>query len=226
MGLRALFLDAGNTLVFPSYERTLAPLHSRGISVTREQIRDAERAARRFRDAHASLESAADADHRYWDIYYDHLLSTMGLRSAELQAELVAAARVSMNWRRIEPDTCEILLRLRKVVKTGLISNSDGHIAELIGEVGLADCFDSITDSSRVGFQKPDRRIFEAALESLGVAAAEAMYVGDVYSIDYLGARNAGMQAMLLDAYGVYCRNGVPRVESLCVLEHIVSCSL
>lgn len=157
-----------------------------------------------------------------WDIYYDHLLSTIGERDPELRAELVAAARVSTNWRRVEPDIREILQRLRNVVRTGLISNSDGHIAELIGQVGLADCFDSITDSSRVGFQEPNRRIFEAALESLDVAAAEAMYIGDVYSIDHLGARNAGMQAMLLDVCGVYCGNGVPRVESLRALEQMV----
>ncbi len=87
--MRALFLDAGNTLVFPNYERTLAPLHSRGILAAREQICDAERAARRFRDANASLESAADVDQRYWDIYYDHLLSTIGQRDPELRAELV-----------------------------------------------------------------------------------------------------------------------------------------
>ena len=41
------------------------------------------------------------------------------------------------------------------------------------------------------------------------------LYVGDVYSVDYLGAQGAGMQAMLMDVPGAYRNKGVPRVESL-----------
>ena len=42
-----------------------------------------------------------------------------------------------------------------------------------------------------------------------------SLYVGDVYSVDYLGATGAGMQALLMDVPGAYRDNGVPRVESL-----------
>jgi FMN phosphatase YigB (HAD superfamily) len=47
----------------------------------------------------------------------------------------------------------------------------------------------------------------------------ESVYVGDVYSVDYLGARNAGMDAVLFDIAGAYCDRGLPRVESLEQLE-------
>jgi FMN phosphatase YigB (HAD superfamily) len=43
----------------------------------------------------------------------------------------------------------------------------------------------------------------------------ESLYVGDVYSVDYLGAIGAGMQAILMDVSGAYRENGLPRVESL-----------
>ncbi len=49
--------------------------------------------------------------------------------------------------------------------------------------------------------------------------ADESLYVGDVYSVDYVGARNAGMQAVLFDLAGAYRDRELPRVESLEQLE-------
>ena len=79
----------------------------------------------------------------------------------------------------------------------------------------IADCFLSITDSGLVGYEKPHREIFRQALASLKAKPEESLYVGDVYSVDYLGATGSGMQAVLMDASGAYADKGVPRVESL-----------
>jgi FMN phosphatase YigB (HAD superfamily) len=49
--------------------------------------------------------------------------------------------------------------------------------------------------------------------------AEESLYVGDVYSVDYVGARNVGMQAVLFDVAGAYRDRELPRVESLAQLE-------
>jgi putative hydrolase of the HAD superfamily len=49
-----------------------------------------------------------------------------------------------------------------------------------------------------VGVAKPDRRLFEAALELAGVSAAEALHVGDSYEEDVVGARAAGIEPVLL----------------------------
>ena len=57
--------------------------------------------------------------------------------------------------------------------------------------------------------------IFEKALASVGARAAESLYVGDVYAVDYQGATRAGMQAVLFDVCGAYREKGYPRVESL-----------
>src|SRR2546423_15622480 len=56
-----------------------------------------------------------------------------------------------------------------------------------------------VLDSSAIGVEKPDPRIFRMALERSGLAPDEAVYIGDIYSIDVVGARAAGMQAVLLD---------------------------
>jgi putative hydrolase of the HAD superfamily len=100
-----------------------------------------------------------------------------------------------------------------------VISNADGKIAEVLEHCGIADCFETITDSGIVGKEKPDPAIFEAAVRSLGVSAPESLYIGDVYSVDYLGATRFGMQAVLFDVAGAYRDRGFPRVESLEELE-------
>jgi putative hydrolase of the HAD superfamily len=75
-----------------------------------------------------------------------------------------------------------------------------------------------VLDSALVGVEKPDPAIFRAALTALGVAAEEALYVGDLYEVDVVGARAAGIEAVLLlpnaAAPGPECR----RVESLVAL--------
>lgn len=216
MGWRAIFFDAGNTLIFPTPELFLAPLRLRRIAVTQEQLFTAERYAKKLQDEAATHGSV---DHSFWNHFYSHLLGEVGLEDAELQRELIAAARDSHSWMAVEPGTREALLRLKQRFRLGVISNADGRIAQLFAKLGLADCFDSIIDSGVVGYEKPDSRIFAEAMRSLAARADESVYVGDIYSVDYTGASAAGMTAVLFDRAGAYRDSGLPRVESLGELE-------
>jgi putative hydrolase of the HAD superfamily len=94
----------------------------------------------------------------------------------------------------------------------GVISNSNGSVRAILEETGLAAHLDFIIDSSLVGVEKPDPRIFHLGLREAGVAAAEAVYIGDLYSVDVLGARAAGLDGILLDPGGFWaprdCRLG------------------
>jgi HAD superfamily hydrolase (TIGR01549 family) len=119
----------------------------------------------------------------------------------------------------MRPGTREALLRLAEKYRLAVISNADGKIAEVLGRSGIADCFETITDSGIVGKEKPHPAIFEAALSSMKVAPQESLYIGDVYSVDYLGATRFGMRGMLFDVAGAYRDKGLPRVESLDELE-------
>jgi len=103
-------------------------------------------------------------------------------------------------WTELEPDA-EAALRLARAegLRTAVISNSNGTIADILAELGLARHVEFVIDSSTVGVEKPDPRIFRLALERAGVAAHESVYVGDLYSIDVVGARAAGLRAILLD---------------------------
>jgi FMN phosphatase YigB (HAD superfamily) len=103
-----------------------------------------------------------------------------------------------------------------------VISNADGKIEEVLNRCNIADCFHTITDSGLVGYEKPHPEIFRQALESMKAAPEESLYVGDVYSVDYLGATGAGMQGVLMDVPGAYTNRGVTRVESLQSLRSIL----
>jgi putative hydrolase of the HAD superfamily len=74
-----------------------------------------------------------------------------------------------------------------------------------------------------VGVEKPHPEIFRQALQAMNAAPDESVYVGDLYSVDYLGATGAGMQAILMDVPGAYRDRGVPRVESLEELNSLLS---
>ena len=72
-------------------------------------------------------------------------------------------------------------------------------MAGILQGLGLGRHLDFVIDSSQVGVEKPDPRIFRIALERAGMAATDAVYVGDLYSVDVLGARAAGLNAILMD---------------------------
>jgi putative hydrolase of the HAD superfamily len=125
----------------------------------------------------------------------------------------------SANWDQILPGTREALERIRTRYAIAVISNADGRIDAVLSRCGICDCFASITDSGNVGHEKPHPEIFAAALRDMKADPAESLYVGDVYSVDYIGARKAGMDAVLFDVSGAYRGRELPRVESLAELE-------
>jgi putative hydrolase of the HAD superfamily len=214
---QAIFFDVGNTLLFPDRQRILAPLHERGFAPSLERLHAIERRTKTEFDA--ILQQDGRADHGFWFLFYSHLLEELGLQDDPLRDALVGATRISANWSDIRPGTREILQRIGRHHELAVISNADGKITDVLERCGIAGCFLTITDSGLVGHEKPHPAIFAAALRAMNVAPEESLYVGDVYSVDYLGAIRAGMQAMLFDVAGAYREAGLPRVESLEELE-------
>ena len=211
--LTTIFFDAGNTLVFANRERTLAPLHTRGIRPTAQELYAAEREAKAELDRASG--NAPYTDRQFWGTYYSRLLNSLDIEDSELHDALVAATRRSENWNVVLPGTRETLLQLGRKYRLGVISNSDGGMETLLRNCGLGECFLAYTDSGNVGCEKPNPAIFRAALDQLSARPENSLYVGDVYSVDYLGATRAGMQGMLFDVSGSYRESGLPRVESL-----------
>ncbi|MBI3325500.1 MAG: HAD-IA family hydrolase, partial [Nitrospinae bacterium] len=105
-------------------------------------------------------------------------------------------------WR-VFPEVMEVLPRLKeRGFVTGVISNWDTRLGPLLEGLGLMRYLDHVVLSAEVGWEKPHRRIFEAALTRAGVPPAQALHVGDNYQQDVVGARDAGMQAVWLRRRG------------------------
>jgi len=116
----------------------------------------------------------------------------------------------------VYPDVFPTLATLRqRGIRLGIISNWDLTLDEHVDSLGLRPYLDTVVGSQAVGSEKPERRIFDIALERLGVTAAAAMHVGDAYQADVVGARRAGITPVLLDRHNLMPQADCARVCSL-----------
>lgn len=213
---RYIFFDVGNTLLFPNRVRLLAPLPE-----DQHPTLDAWQALeRRTKHEFDQGQMEGRVDHSFWWTFHTHLLQQLNTMDEAIRDTLVINTQNSANWDQILPGTREVLERIKQQYSIAVISNSDGKIDAVLRRCGIVDCFACITDSGIVGQEKPHPAIFEAALSEMHADPADSLYVGDVYSVDYVGATNVGMQAVLFDVAGTYRERDFPRVESLPALEH------
>ena len=206
--MRAVIFDAGNTLLRMNYAIIAEHLGTRGRAVTVEQVEEAELRARVRLDPHLAPGSSTESTvthGRYLRYLLDHLAIT-----EEAEIDAIARWRRGYNlpvglWNRADPEAIGAVRRVRGAgLVAGVISNSNGSVRSILEETGLAAHLEFIIDSSVVGVEKPDPRIFHLGLREAGVEADEAAYVGDLYSVDVLGARAAGLEGILLDPRGFW----------------------
>jgi putative hydrolase of the HAD superfamily len=198
-----MFFDAGNTLIRMDYRVITAELARLGCHVTLPDLERAEWRARVRLDA--SFAPGASTEHPdTGERYLRLILDELGVRDATIATALGDWRRrynAPMGlWTDMEPEA-DAALRLARErgLRPAVISNSNGTVADILAHLGLTQYLDFVIDSSKVGVEKPDPRIFRLALERSGVQADEAVYVGDLYSIDVVGARGAGLRAILMD---------------------------
>jgi HAD superfamily hydrolase (TIGR01549 family) len=210
--LRAIFFDAGNTLVRMNYAAIAARLAALGQPATPEGVQRAEWRARVrvdddvFARPGTSTESAASRAS-----YLQLLLEELGMADEAILQAMTA-------WRRdynapvglfdvVDPEgKAAVALARSAGLQVGVISNSNGTVRGLLKSLGLGQQLDFVIDSFEVGVEKPDARIFALALARARLEAREAIYVGDLYSVDVCGARGAGIDAILLDPGGHWGR--------------------
>jgi len=217
----AVLFDAGGTLLRIDYEFLRACARSpflsdaalaRGEAAVRREIdrREAQTGGPRERDA----DRVAG--------YFRAVLERAGLdrAAADAAAPALAAEHARSNlWRVAMPGAAHALAQLRtRGFRVGVVSNADGRVAELLEAAGLAHHLEAIVDSHLEGVEKPDPEIFRRALARLGVPAARTAYVGDIFAIDVLGARAAGLAPILIDETGGYADVECPRIAALAEL--------
>jgi HAD superfamily hydrolase (TIGR01509 family) len=217
--VRAVFLDAGNTLVGIDYAVIVERLRGDGHRVSLAQVRLAEQHARVRLDPWLAAAGSTERPDTF-RLYYRYALEGLGIAwdaAAERAVEDLRHAKPPYGlFSVLVPEAPAVLDALRGGgLRLAVVSNSNGTVAELLGVLGLASRVDAIVDSGVVGAEKPDPKIFACAAAAVGVRPEEAVHVGDLYSVDVAGARAAGCRAILLDPAGAWTGVDCPTAPDL-----------
>lgn len=115
------------------------------------------------------------------------------------------------------PETVEVLAELkRRKLKVGVISNFDDRAYSVMRSLNILHFFDAVTLSSETGYCKPNREIFDAAVQALAMPPSEILLVGDSLHDDVEAAIRAGLSAILIDRRDRHPSvSHVPRITSL-----------
>ncbi|KAF0108860.1 MAG: phosphatase of the haloacid dehalogenase (HAD)-like hydrolase family [Anaerolineaceae bacterium] len=207
--MKVIFFDLGSTLIYakdPWAEffrlgdaALLRALRHAGLPLVGETFH-AENGT--FIDRYYAQYMPTDTTERTAFSVLREILAEKGYRNVPdpiLRAALDALYAVTnRNWY-AEEDALPTLAALRDAgYRLGLISNTsdDAHVQDLVDRNGFRPYFESVTTSAGLGIRKPDRRIFQAALDHFRVPPAAAAMVGDMLEADVLGANGMGMYSI------------------------------
>jgi putative hydrolase of the HAD superfamily len=212
--------DAGNTLVRIDPERMVSVYRDADVALDRDRFQEAELRARSV--LHAGVQSGhKGTEPEVWRAYFERLFSLTGVPPAALDAVSAGVRRehaADHLWTSAVPGTTETLVALSEAgYRLGVVSNADGRMEMALERAGVRELVEFVIDSEAVGLEKPDPGIFEVGCEALGLPPEACVYVGDLYPVDYLGARAAGLQAVLVDPLGVHTERAdtVPNLQQL-----------
>jgi putative hydrolase of the HAD superfamily len=216
---RAVLLDALGTLLdLPApWPALVEQLGARGVDVSLDEARAALLAEivyyRAHHDEASDRERLADLRARCTGV----LAAALPARARvlpDLEAVLLASLRFAPY-----PDVPGTLAELRgRGTKLVVVSNWDVSLHDVLEDTGLAPLLDGAITSAEHGRAKPDPSIFAAALDMAGVAAHEALHVGDSLEADVDGAIAAGIAPVYLSRSGADGPLGVRTVASLAEL--------
>lgn len=213
-----IFLDAGGVLCHPSWIRVAEAMARHGAPVTAAVLAAAEQRATHELDQ-AAVIGATDDRSRGW-LYFNLVLKHAGVpqsaATAAALAELREYHKAENLWEHVEPDVEPALAALReRGLRLVVVSNANGRLRHLFDRLQLTRWFDHLLDSHDWGVEKPDPQLFRLALQQARAEAGRTVHVGDLYHVDVMGARRAGLRdAVLFDMAGLYGGVDCPRVSS------------
>lgn len=128
-------------------------------------------------------------------------------RLSDTECEKAVAAISANYWRNykancyVEDEIKTVLAELHSKYGCGIVSNFMVHegVEELLYDHGIADYFEFVVTSIKVGWRKPHREIYDTALKLSEVDKEEILFIGDDYICDYVGPTEYGFNAVLLD---------------------------
>jgi putative hydrolase of the HAD superfamily len=216
--LEHVFLDAGGVLVFPNWTRVSVGLARHGVEIPAARLAAVEPRAKQRLDLGATVQSTNDHQ-RGW-LYFNLVLLEAGVPPSEATDAALAELHIyhaQRNlWESVPEDVPQALDKLRSLgLRLAVVSNANGTLRSVFDRLGLSGHVDILFDSHIEGVEKPDPRFFQIALERTGAHKETTVHVGDLYNVDVLGARAAGIQGVLLDTADLYRGYDCRRVRTL-----------
>ncbi|MBA2505864.1 MAG: HAD family hydrolase [Thermoleophilaceae bacterium] len=204
-------LDALGTLVYlePPGPRLRGLLAEQGVAVSEEQAQEAIGAEIGYYLAHHMEAGTPEGLEALRDRCAAVISDVLGRR---VERETMLAALRFKPFDDVVPALIELRARDLKLV---VVSNWDLSLPEWLAEAGLLELVDATASSAVAGAAKPDPAVFHDALAHAGVEPGEALHVGDSYGSDVVGARSAGIEAVLIDRYGEGETHDVRTIASL-----------
>lgn len=207
MRYRAVFFDAGETLVHP--HPTFPDLFSKvlareGYDVDTEMIRERIHVVSdRFVHAAETNElwtTTPERSRAFWHDVYGIFFRELGISDANGLIDTVYTEFTDLANYAVFEDVVPMLRRLRDAgLRLGIISNFEEWLERLLDQLRVREYFDVRVISGVEGMEKPDPRIFELAMSRAGVNAASSVYVGDSPKFDVEPAAALGMLPVLID---------------------------
>lgn len=218
---RAVLFDAGGTLLHPDWGRlALIAEEETGQAFTPPELRQALYKEFQVVDQFLRNKQSAPAYTRQRGWTFARMYGALGMDSAacdRLNRRIDILHGERHLWCELDPDAPRVLSELKHAgLQVAVISNTeDGRLEELLEMVEIKRHFDMLIDSFIVGHRKPDAAIFHLALERFNILPHEAVYIGDSYGHDVIGAEAAGLQAILLDPLDLYQEVECVRIRAL-----------
>ena len=215
MDIRSVLFDANGTLIQISTDNDMDQIFRsaahfltyQGIHLCREQVRDLYfQIMKNQRRASPEKYPEFDAVGIWRTIIDQHQTDfTRTLPTAKLQQMPLFLAEmsrgISRHRLRLYPHAREVLDILRERYPLALITDAQStHARGELHQAGLLGYFHPIIVSGDHGYRKPDRRLFQHALDGVGVPAQNTIYVGNDMHRDIYGARQAGMTTVMYDS--------------------------
>lgn len=133
------------------------------------------------------------------EIFFSNLIKKSKLDPWK-KHDLIEVWEEQINCTRLYPETLEVLQNLKEnKVKLALITNSTPITKESMQKISIERYFDCIFYSYIEGVRKPDKRLFQKALEKLRIRPEELLVIGDQLTTDKTGADSIGANFILLD---------------------------
>lgn len=231
MRFKAVFFDAGETLVHPapSFPELFAAVVTReGHPRTDDEVRHASTVIMdRFSAAARANElwtTSPERSARFWGGVYDLMIEALELPVDNGLRETLYAEFTDLSNYALFDDVAPALAHLQSHgVILGIVSNFEPWLDDLLAALNVREVFPVRVISGVEGVEKPDPHIYELAMKRAGVGPADSAYIGDNPEFDVHPPAALGMFPVLIDRRNRHPEHSGTRLTDLAQLAEALA---